>query len=160
VFEEMTVVTQVLDGTCGMSAVGVRARLGHASGGDWTTVAEAETDADGQISDWDGRHLERGLYRIVIDSDSYFASMGASSAYPEVTVIFRMLNRFAKSRVLVALSPYSYSTYFCTIDKQSEDSLSDGTVRQHAGTPIPGSISAATGQLRHNELPEPSEGQI
>jgi 5-hydroxyisourate hydrolase len=117
----MTIVTQVLDGTYGRSAVGVRARLGRANGASWMTVAEAETNADGQINDWDGLRLERGLYRIVIDSDSYFAALGVSSAYPEVTVIFRMRSESVKFQVQVTLSPYTYSTYFGTVDGKPED---------------------------------------
>lgn len=116
----MTIVTQVLDGTFGKSAVGVRATVERANGMGWATVAEVETNTDGQINDWDGWQPERGLYRIVIDSDSYFAGLGLSSAYPEVTVTFRMETESLQFQVLVTLSPYSYSTYFGTIESQSE----------------------------------------
>jgi 5-hydroxyisourate hydrolase len=112
----MTVVTRVLDGTYGNAAAGVRARLGRASGGGWTTITEMETDNRGQIDDWDGRHLERGLYRIVFDSDGYFAALGASSAYPEVAVTFRVLDEVLKFQVQITLSPYSYSIYFGTLE--------------------------------------------
>jgi 5-hydroxyisourate hydrolase len=118
----MRIVTQVLDGTYGKSAVGVRAFLARASSNGWATVAEAETNRDGRIEDWDSWHLERGLYRIVFDSDSYFSGLGATTAYPEVTVIFRMHNESVKFQVQVTLSPYSYSTYFGTMDGHSESS--------------------------------------
>jgi 5-hydroxyisourate hydrolase len=115
---KMRIVTQVLDSTYGKSAVGVRASLSIASGeGDgWTTVAEAETNIDGCIAAWEGWHLARGLYRIIFDSDGYFARLGASAAYPEVMVIFRMQDESHAFQVQVTLSPYSYSTYFGTID--------------------------------------------
>lgn len=114
----MKIVTQVLDSTYGKSAVGVRARLSRANGTGWTTVAEAETNTDGCIEDWDSWHLERGLYRIVFDSDSYFAGLGGTTAYPEVVVIFRMQNESHAFQVQVTLSPYAYSTYFGTLDSQ------------------------------------------
>jgi len=60
------------------------------------------------------RHLERGLYRIVFDSDRYFATLGTITAYPEIVVIFRMPSESRSFQVHVALSPYSYSTYFGT----------------------------------------------
>jgi 5-hydroxyisourate hydrolase len=118
----MRIVTQVLDGTYGKSAVGVHARLSRAcsEGDGWTTVAEAETNIDGCIADWEGWHLERGLYRIVFDSDSYFAGLGGSAAYPEVMVIFRMQDESHAFQVQVTLSPYSYATYFGTLDFHPE----------------------------------------
>lgn len=116
----MKIVTQVLDSTYGKSAVGVYARLSRATGDGWTTVAEAQTDADGCINEWDSWRLERGVYRIVFDSDSYFAGLGSTAAYPEVTVIFRMQDEPHAFQVQVTLAPYSYSTYFGTMDKRLE----------------------------------------
>lgn len=115
----MTIVTRVLDGTFGTSAVGVRAALQQANATGWATVAEVETNTDGEINDWGGWQPDRGMYRLVVDSDSYFAALGASSAYPEVTVNFRMQNNSMKFQVVVTLSPYSYSTYFGTMEGQS-----------------------------------------
>ncbi len=115
----MMIVAQVLDGTYGKPAVGVRACLARAEANDWSTAASAETNRDGYIKDWDSRHLERGLYRIVFDSDSYFAGLGAATAYPEVVVVFRAQNEAAAFQVRVTLSPHSYSTYFGTTDTRS-----------------------------------------
>jgi 5-hydroxyisourate hydrolase len=115
-FPGMRIHAQVLDGTYGKSAAGVRACLARADGDGWTTVSEAETSKDGYIEDWESWHLERGLYRIVFDSDSYFAGLGATTAYPEVAVIFRMRNEYMTFQVQVTLTPYFYSTYFGTAD--------------------------------------------
>lgn len=112
----MKILTQVLDSTYGKSAAGLRARLFKAAGDQWTTVAEAETNSNGCIEDWNSWRLERGLYRIVFDSDSYFAGLGTVSAYPEVIVIFRMQEESQAFQVQVTLSPYSYSTYFGKMD--------------------------------------------
>jgi 5-hydroxyisourate hydrolase len=112
----MRIVTQVLDGTYGKPAVGVGARLSRTSSDGWAPVAEAETDAEGRITDWVGWRLDRGLYRIVFDSDSYFAKLGTASAYPEVMILFRMQEESLAFLVQITLAPYAYSTYFGTLD--------------------------------------------
>jgi 5-hydroxyisourate hydrolase len=112
----MRIIAQVLDGTYGKAAVGVRASLARANSTGWTTVAEAETNRDGCIEEWDSWYLERGLYRIVFDSDSYFAGLGATSAYPEVAVSFRILDEALALQVQLTMAPYSYQTYFGTMD--------------------------------------------
>lgn len=114
----MRVVAQVLDGTYGKAAAGVRADLSRANAQGWLTVAEAETNVNGCIDDWDIWYLERGLYRIVFDSDSYFAGLGAASAYPEVVVIFRLQDEYDVFQVQVVMAPYSYSAYFGTMGGQ------------------------------------------
>jgi 5-hydroxyisourate hydrolase len=118
----MRIIAQVLDGTYGKPAVGVRACLARADGNGWTTATVAETNSEGCIEEWDNWHLERGIYRIVFDSDSYFAGLGVTSAYPEVVVVFRMQNGFVAFQVQVTLAAYSYSTYFGTIDGHAEHS--------------------------------------
>jgi 5-hydroxyisourate hydrolase len=110
------IVTQVLDGTYGKPAAGVRARLSRGGGNSWATVADAETTGDGCIEEWRALHLELGLYRIVFDSDGYFARLGSSTAYPEIVVVFRIENESHLFQVQVTLAPYSYSTYFGTTD--------------------------------------------
>jgi 5-hydroxyisourate hydrolase len=107
----MRIVAQVLDGTYGKPAVGVRAFLASVKGAGWLPIAETETSGDGRIS-WE---LEHGLYRIVLDSDSYFAGLGATSAYTEIAVVFRMRDEAAAFQVQVTLAPCSYSTFFGTV---------------------------------------------
>ena len=112
----MKIVTHVLDGVYGKSAAGVRARLLRAVDTGWAMVAEAETNNKGCIEDWDTMRLQRGLYRIEFDSDSYFAGLGCAAAYPEVITTFRMLDESHAFRVQVTLAPYSYSAYFGAVD--------------------------------------------
>ena len=113
------IVTQVVDGSYGKSAAGVRASLSCATGNSWSTVADAETDGDGRIREWHSRHLRRGVYKIVFDSDRYFAGLGVSSAYPEIIIMFRTEDESHMLRVHVTLSSYSYSTYFGTTENYS-----------------------------------------
>lgn len=107
--------------TFGRSAVGVRARLAYPDGDGWAVVSVAETNGEGRVENWEGWHLDRGRYRIVFDSDSYFSSLGASIAYPEVIVIFRVPDESSASRVQVTLSRYSYSTYCGAIQSHLAD---------------------------------------
>lgn|ERR1700733_10639402 len=112
----MKILAQVLDGAHGKLAEGVHARMSRASDDGWVTVADAVTDGEGRIKSWDDWHLDRGLYRIVFDSDSYFAWLGMAVAYPEVIVIFRTQSENHAFHVQVTLAPYSYATYFGHID--------------------------------------------
>ena len=108
----MRIAAQVLDGTYGQTAAGIGAHLQRADNAGWTTISSAVTDHEGCIGDWKCRSLDQGVYRIVLDSDSYFASLGASSPYPEVIIVFRMLNQADSWQLQVTMCPYSYSTYF------------------------------------------------
>jgi 5-hydroxyisourate hydrolase len=110
----MSVSAQALDVVYGRSAAGVRARLEQPAGDGWRVVAHAETDVEGRILDWLDGKLEQGAYRIVFDSDSYFASLGISAAYPEINVLFRVQDESDTCQIQVQLAPYSYSTFFGT----------------------------------------------
>jgi 5-hydroxyisourate hydrolase len=118
----MKIVTRVLDSTYGKSAAGVRARLARANDDGWNTVAEAETNTDGSIERWTGHYLERGIYRIVFDTDGYFAGLGGTTAYPEVVVIFRIDEKSPEFQVQVTIAPYSYSTFFGASDGNAANS--------------------------------------
>jgi 5-hydroxyisourate hydrolase len=107
----MKISAQVLDSTYGQPAAGARARLEHSGVDGWDLVAETETNAEGSIESWGSTDLERGLYRLVFDCDSYFAGLGGMTAYPEVVVIFRMPTEMHACQVQVVLAPYSHSTY-------------------------------------------------
>lgn len=110
----MSITSQALDSVYGRSAAGVRARLEQAVDLGWRRLGTAETDGDGCIVEWAADHFERGLYRIVFDSDHYFVGLGLSAAYPEITVMFRIADESDSYRIQVTLSPHSYSIYFGT----------------------------------------------
>ena len=100
----MRISVQVLDGTYGQSAAG------------------AETSSTGCIEDSARWPLVRGLYRIVLDSDRYFAGLGVDAACPSVVVIFKMRNELDSCQVRVTLCPHSYSAYLGAMDVQSLNS--------------------------------------
>ncbi len=114
----MRIAAQVLDSTYGQAAVGIRVHLQRSGDEGWTTIASTVTGKEGRIEDWGHRSIDQGVYRIVLDSDSYFASLGASSPYPEVIIMFRMLNESDNWQLQVTMCPYSYSTYFGATDSR------------------------------------------
>lgn len=108
----MSVSAQALDVVYGRPAAGVRVRLDRSTSDGWLAIAHAAADDDGQVHDWVDHRLERGSYRIVLDSDSYFANLGVSAAYPEVAVAFVIQDETDACRIHVLLAPYSYSMFF------------------------------------------------
>jgi 5-hydroxyisourate hydrolase len=115
----MKVVMQIQDSNYGKPAVAIAARLARAVENSWLMVADAETNADGRIVNWSDRQLERGLYQIVVDVESYFAGLGLASAYPEITVMFRAGDDLHEFHVQIILAPYSYTAYCGTAGSNS-----------------------------------------
>jgi 5-hydroxyisourate hydrolase len=105
------IVAQVLDSTYGQSVAGVRARLSRWRSNDWTTVASAESDHAGRIEGWDGQRLVPGLYCIVLESDDYFSNLGINSAYPNLSIVFRLRSESDVRQVRVVIAPCGYSVF-------------------------------------------------
>lgn len=108
----MTISAQALDAVYGRSAAGVRARLERLVADGWLVVAHAETDEDGHLRDWSDQALEHGAYRIVFDSDSYFANLGVNAAYPEISVALVIHDGTDGCQLQVVLAPCAYSMFF------------------------------------------------
>jgi len=101
------ITTHVLDTVAGRPAAGIAVTLEFQTGGEWKTLAQATTDADGRA-----RHLlpenhapAPGLYSL------RFATAGISSFFPEIVVRFRVEDPAQHYHVPVLLSAYGYSTY-------------------------------------------------
>ncbi|MGL6235857.1 MAG: hydroxyisourate hydrolase [Segniliparus sp.] len=101
-----TLSTHVLDTSTGTPASGVRVELRDARG---LIVAEAATDEDGRIKDWDTA-LVPGTYTAVFHTAEYFRSQGQAGFYPKVSVEFSVTDD-RHYHVPLLLSPYGYSTY-------------------------------------------------
>ncbi|GAA4972035.1 hydroxyisourate hydrolase [Actinoplanes utahensis] len=117
----MRISAQAVDVVYGRPAAGVRVRIDrkitdvYGNADEWVTVAQAETDGDGciDLQDWTVDHrLGPGPYRLVFDSDAYFATLGLSAAYKEVSVEVRLTDDSDGCQVEVRLAPYSYSMFF------------------------------------------------
>ena len=108
----MNVIAQVLDVVYGRPAAGVPTRLERQVPDGWKTIAVTATDENGHIDDWARNGLEQGVYRIVFDSGAYFANLGVSAAYPEISIASVMLDDTDACQIQVMLAPYSYSMFF------------------------------------------------
>jgi 5-hydroxyisourate hydrolase len=105
--------THVLDTARGLPAVGLALRLeARGTGGAFTTLASALTNADGRAPDLVAPGaLKVGVYRMVFDTGAWFAGRGEASFYPEVTVLFEVTEPERHHHVPLLLSPFGYSTY-------------------------------------------------
>ena len=100
----MSLSTHVLDVAVGKPAVGVPVRLHRLVGDEWMPVADGITNADGRLRDWvPGSHWGSGRYRLVFETGGAF--------FPEVVVVFDVLEPDRPCHVPLLLSPYGYTTY-------------------------------------------------
>ncbi len=78
----------VTDVSCGQAAEGVLSVVERLVEGNWQAVARAASDSSGSIY-FD--NIDRpGLYRIELDSDLYFATVGVVSLLPRITLTIRI----------------------------------------------------------------------
>lgn len=107
----MKVTVNVVDCAHGRPAEGVAGRLEQRLGGVWTELAKGRTDERGAIS-WDGMPSPgRCLYRLELDIDQYFATLGIVPSHPWVTVVFRVLDPGADQHIPVLMTPHAHMTY-------------------------------------------------
>jgi len=111
----MSITVQALDVVYGRPASGLTVSLEYSGNGPWRSVAEGETDANGQICDWTSKPLSYGLYRIVFATDGYFVSLGVRAAYPQIAVLLRLGETVHTHRVQVLMAPQAYSTFYSTV---------------------------------------------
>lgn len=108
------ITTHVLDLSLGHPARGVPVRLEVLqSDTGWVSLAEKVTDDDGRVRDLldAGARLDAATYKLTFLTGSYFEKLGTPSFYPEVTVVFRVLETGGHYHVPLLLSPFGYSTY-------------------------------------------------
>ena len=107
----MTLSTHVLDAARGVPAQRVRIRWERWHEDAWQHVADGVTDDDGRVSDWGGPPTTEGVHRLVFDSGGYFGGQDVPTFYPEVVVVFDVVDPDAHHHVPLLLSPFAYSTY-------------------------------------------------
>lgn len=107
----MTISSHVLDTAQGRPAQGVPVLLQRYAG-DWQTVGEFETDADGRVRDLlGGTAMSAGRYRVSFDTKTYFDQAGRPVFYPLVEVTFDAASASEHYHIPLLLSPFGYSTY-------------------------------------------------
>jgi 5-hydroxyisourate hydrolase len=108
----LSVSTHVLDTARGRPAAGVPVTLSRrGETGAWATVGNGITDDDGRVRELSEEPLEVGDYRLEFDTAPYFKVAGISAFYPEVLVVFRVIDPGAPHHIPLLLSPFGYSTY-------------------------------------------------
>jgi 5-hydroxyisourate hydrolase len=112
----VSITVKAQDAVHGRPATGLPARLERSDNGGWTVLGEAETDQDGRVTAWHGGTSERHQYRLTLNCDHYFARLGFTSVYPEIAIVFRLIDNTRSCEVDVLLSPNSYSTYVGAAD--------------------------------------------
>jgi 5-hydroxyisourate hydrolase len=109
-----TISTHILDTSRGRpaSGVGVALEVLKTDAG-WSRFAEAETDADGRITQFgiSESQLIPGTYRLIFAVAKYFKSIQQESFYPEVVVTFLIAAASEHYHVPLLISPFGYSTY-------------------------------------------------
>ena len=99
------ITTHVLDTSRGKPAAGVAVVLERQSGSTWHELGRGTTDADGRNRSLMTGELEAGVYRLTFATGAYFASLGTTGFFPEVTILFRIDEpRLASSRAAAAES--------------------------------------------------------
>jgi len=104
------ITTHVLDTAVGRPAAGVPVTLEHRASGTWTLLDQASTDADGRVGQLGAESLEPGDYRLSFDTASYFAATGQAGFFPEVTLVFAVVDT-SHHHVPLLLSPFAFSSY-------------------------------------------------
>ena len=107
------ITTHVLDTALGRPAAGVRVDLDVLEAPSWRTLGRGTTDSDGRLRTLlpDGAPLVPGEYRLVFNTNDYFAGLHTTSFYKRVTVEFTVGVNEAHYHVPLLLSPFGYSTY-------------------------------------------------
>lgn len=104
--------THVLDTSKGRPGKGISICLQMPVGGNWQTIAQGITNADGRIGDLlpPQKNLIPGNYKLIFDADGYFAAQKIKGFYPDVEIQFTITDD-THYHVPLLINPYGYSTY-------------------------------------------------
>jgi 5-hydroxyisourate hydrolase len=108
------ITTHVLDTSLGQPASGLSVVLAvQTSTGVWTPLGKGRTNADGRVSNLlsTDHALVAQVYRLTFGVAGYFRSMGRTTFYPEVSIVFQVVDPTQHYHVPLLLSPFGYSTY-------------------------------------------------
>lgn len=103
----------VLDTMTGEPAGGLAVVFSRKETTGWRDLAQGRTDQSGRIASLlrPETPLLAGVYRITYDTAGYFSRHSVKTFYPEVQVIFEVIDPAAHYHLPLILSPHGYSTY-------------------------------------------------
>ena len=107
------ITTHILDISAGCPAHGVPVTLERRTTKSWEIVGKGATDEDGRVRDLlaSAAILPTGNYRLIFDTETYFAKQQIEGFYPQVTIEFTVRDAAQHYHVPLLLSPFGYSTY-------------------------------------------------
>ncbi|XP_072529848.1 5-hydroxyisourate hydrolase b [Salminus brasiliensis] len=78
----------------------------------WNLITIGTTDEDGRCSDLITREaFTAGMYKLRFETRQYWESLGHTSFYPYVEIVFTITDLDQTFHLPLLLSRYSYSTY-------------------------------------------------
>jgi 5-hydroxyisourate hydrolase len=107
------ITTHILDISAGVPAGGVPVTLERETAEGWEVIGNGTTNDDGRLSDLlaSGANIKTGKYRLIFDTEYYFAERQIDCFYPHVTIAFTVFDSLQHYHVPLLLSPFGYSTY-------------------------------------------------
>lgn len=115
----MGVAVYVHDSTWGTPAEGIPVTFEKQTNGKWDKLGHGVTDDNGLVA----AHLlqtdGRGVYRLTLDIDSYFVSIGMESSYPSITFAFRASNGTEPLCLMFFIATHGYSSYRARVPVRS-----------------------------------------
>lgn len=106
------ITTHVLDTSLGQPGQNLTIRLKHQVNGNWQTLAQGVTNADGRIADLlpPAKNINPDNYKMVFETGDYFVSNNIQGFYPEVEIQFTVFDD-GHYHVPLLINPFGYSTY-------------------------------------------------
>ena len=106
------ITTHILDTSIGKPAAGVVVSLLRKENESWTQISNGKTNADGRITDLLKADiiLDKGIYKLVFETKSYFRKNNIQTFYPGISIEFEIADA-SHYHVPLLLNPFGYSTY-------------------------------------------------
>ena len=103
----------VLDLQTGQPSPGITVALERKKGTAWEPLGTAVTDAQGRVREFFPADASwaAGDYRVVFRTGEFYARQQQPTFFPEIPVIFRVVDEKAHYHVPLLLSPFGFSTY-------------------------------------------------
>ncbi len=109
---DLGISTHVLNTSSGLPAVGLHVKCQRMQQNVWIDVHAAVTDDEGRVKAMlQGTAMELGVYRLLFETEAWFARSGTVAFFPCVTIEFKVLDAGRHHHVPLLLSPFGYTTY-------------------------------------------------
>jgi 5-hydroxyisourate hydrolase len=106
----MSLSVKVTDAVLGRPGTGLAVAFCRENGQACHELARSVTDDHG-IARCQPDLVGRGVYRVVVEVNGYFAALGMQSFYPRVALTFRVAEETGDCLVSFVISPYSCTAY-------------------------------------------------